>query len=170
MSNTTSWTARVEWLDHTGGYNEARIDEIVDALEGLSPALGFEHDDRPGYPVACSATVTLEDSSLRQAFAAAVKAVEAATGARAIAAEVLPTHEFDRRQEIPTIPDLVGLSEIARMADVSRQRAAQLTALEGFPPAVVTVGSGGGLRVKSQVDLWLRAWERKPGRPKAAAD
>lgn len=158
----TSYTARVEWMAHTQ-INDTELDELVDALAKYSAAIGPEDSPENG-PWIYSATITLEASTLRQAIAAALQAVESTAGAKALAIEILPTHEFDRRVDQPLIPPLVGNAEIARMLGVSRQRAGQLVDVEGFPPAAVTTHAG-PLRVKSQVEAWARTWERKSGRP-----
>lgn len=161
----TSWTIRVEWTHIT--YNMTEIDELVDQLVGYSPAISLEHDPGEFYPKIYSATITLEAPSLRQATTSALQLVEAAISQKADGIEVLRTYEFDRRIDAPTFPELVGYAEIAELAGVSRQRAAQLAELDGFPPAVVRVKSG-PLRVKAQVEGWLSRWERKAGRPAKA--
>lgn len=164
MSN---WTARVEWTRVT--YNEAEIDDLIDRLAGHSAAIGLEHDPGEFHPKTYSAIITLDASSLRQATTTALQIVEAATREKANGIEVMRTHEFDRRVDEPTFPELVGYAEIAEMAGVSRQRAAQLADAEGFPPAVVRVKSG-PLRVRKQVVGWLSRWERKAGRPKSQVE
>jgi hypothetical protein len=168
MSNTRSWTVRVNWLDHEGGPNDNELERILSELAGRHAAINLEPDDEHGFVRMC-ATVTLEAASLRQAVAAALADVEAATRSRAYGLEVLPTHEFDRMLNRPSIPELVGYAEIAQMAGVSRQRAAQLPEIPGFPPAVVQVRAG-PLRVRRQVAAWLSGWERKNGRPNKTKD
>lgn len=158
----TSYTARVEWMRHVT-ISETELDELLDALAGYSPAIAPEDSPEHG-PWILSATITLEAGTLRQAIAAALQAVETATEHKALAVEVLPTHEFDRRVDQPLIPPLVGNAEIARMLGVSRQRAGQLVDVDGFPPAAVTTQAG-PLRIKSQVEAWAHTWQRKSGRP-----
>lgn len=164
MTNPTSWTVRVDWLDHTAGPNEAELEQLLDKLAGLHPAINLEHPDQPGAPVRMCATLTLDAATLRQASATALAAVEGAIARKALGIEVLPTHEFDRMLERPQIPELVGNADIADMLGVSRQRAAQLADLAGFPPAVTHIKAG-PLRVRRQVEHWAATWERKTGRP-----
>lgn len=161
-STMTSYTARIEWMRHSET-NEAELDELMDALAVYSAAIGPEDSPENG-PWILAATITLEAGTLRQAIAAALQVVETATGEKALAIEILPTHEFDRRVNKPLIPPLVGNAEIARMLGVSRQRAGQLVDVDGFPPAAV-VTQAGPLRVRSQVEGWARTWERRSGRP-----
>ncbi len=63
-------------------------------------------------------------------------------------------------------PDLVGLSEVAEMLGVSRQRASQLVRdYDDFPAPAASLASG---RVweRPKVETWMRAHPvRRPGRP-----
>jgi len=162
-----NWTARVEWTQYTPS-NDTELAELVDRLAPLAGAIGVEKESAgPGYPETWGAVVTLEAATLRQATVAALQHVEQAIGQKATGVEVLATHEHDRRVLQPSIPELVGYAEIAEMAGVTRQRAAQLGDVIGFPAAVVETKAG-PLRVKSQVARWLSRWERKPGRPPKA--
>ena len=70
-------------------------------------------------------------------------------------------------QEIttPVIPDLVSYAEIAEIAGVSRQRARQFAAIEGFPKPVVETAAG-PLRLKASVEAWVERRNTKPGRPR----
>lgn len=159
------WTARVEWI---AGYvpGEAELDEWTDKLAEHSVAFGVPGEqDKPRL---MSATISLQASTLRQATQDALRLVEGATGSKALAVEVLPTHEFDRRLDEPQIPELVGYAEIADILGVSRQRAREIaTTIKPFPAPAVVVATG-PLFVRSSVESFANTWERKPGRPKAA--
>src|SRR5437870_2103002 len=65
---------------------------------------------------------------LVQACTTAVLLVEAATGAAAIAAEVMTEEEFNAREGFDEIPELLGAAEAAELLGVSRQRVDQLAA------------------------------------------
>lgn len=56
-------------------------------------------------------------------------------------------------------PDLMGLTEIAELFDVSRQRAGQLAEQEGFPEPVAVIAAG---RIWKRADV--EAWARRAGR------
>jgi prophage regulatory protein len=62
---------------------------------------------------------------------------------------------------------LIGRAELAAHWGVSRQRIAQLVALEDFP-APIGFGNGGPVWLVSDVDAW-RAARPGPGRPRANA-
>jgi prophage regulatory protein len=55
--------------------------------------------------------------------------------------------------------DLVGVTEIGRMLDISKQRAHQLAAEPGFPKPAATITAG---RVWKRADV--EKWARKAGR------
>ena len=58
------------------------------------------------------------------------------------------------------VPGLVGLSDIARMLGVTRQRAHQLAASEGFPAPVETIGD----RIRTWSREAVEDWARETGR------
>jgi hypothetical protein len=57
------------------------------------------------------------------------------------------------------VEDLVGVTEIGALLDVSRQRADQLTRLEGFPEPVAVISAGRIWR-RADVETWARATGR----------
>jgi prophage regulatory protein len=57
------------------------------------------------------------------------------------------------------VGDLVGVTEIGNLLGVSRQRADQLTRLEGFPEPVAVLSAG---RIWRLVDV--EEWARTAGR------
>lgn len=78
------------------------------------------------------------------------------------AVEIRNECEFQIRLDEPEIPDLVGLTEIAEMAGVSRQRANTIVKQEGFPAPVLTLAAG-QFRTRAAVENWVENWTRKPG-------
>lgn len=73
---------------------------------------------------------------------------------------------------LATVTDhLVGVSEIARMLGVSRQRAAQLVEEYADFPAPTVALAAGRIWEREAVETWVRAHpDRKPGRPSNRAD
>jgi len=61
--------------------------------------------------------------------------------------EAITEERQERELEQSNLPDLVGLAEIAEMANTTRQRVFQMTANKGFPAALLELRSG---------RLWLR--------------
>jgi prophage regulatory protein len=63
---------------------------------------------------------------------------------------------------------LVGVAEVARMLDVSKQRVSQLARdYEDFPSAEVELASGRVWK-RSSIESWIRKHPaRRPGRPRS---
>lgn len=57
------------------------------------------------------------------------------------------------------VDELVGVTEIGDLLGVSRQRADQLTRIEGFPEAIAAIAAG---RIWRRADV--EAWARETGR------
>ncbi|MEK8226712.1 helix-turn-helix domain-containing protein [Oerskovia sp. M15] len=78
-----------------------------------------------------AAEITLPAESLRQAATTALAIAEtgavraALDGADVLALEVLPTAEFDQRNGLDPMPELVSVTEAAEELDVSRQAVLQ---------------------------------------------
>lgn len=88
-----SWTATVDF-DWPAEPETAAFSIWLDALDGMSPAIGYRH--RRNGTVVCSASLTVTATNLREAVDAAVQMVENATKARALGIDALPTDELDR--------------------------------------------------------------------------
>ncbi len=86
-----------------------------------------------------------------------------------IAVEVLTEEEFCRRLEMPVVPQLVGITEIAELADVSRQRASALQKRPGFPAPVASLRAG-PVWALGQVTRFIDEWPRRNGRPKSTPE
>ncbi|MBI2238126.1 MAG: hypothetical protein HYU54_06340 [Actinobacteria bacterium] len=59
----------------------------------------------------------------------------------------------------------VGVSEIAALLGVSRQRVAELRGRAGFPSPVAELAAG-PVWTRSSLNRFVDSWERKPGRPR----
>ncbi|MDT1992297.1 helix-turn-helix transcriptional regulator [Micrococcus luteus] len=112
----------------------------------------------------------------------APNAVAAATRARALvfslelaqvdtltALEIRTEAERARQLAEPTVPALVGTSEIADMAGVSRQQVFYLAKRPGFPVAVQKIG-GRVLRRRDAVEHWLSTRRHERSEQSAPAD
>ncbi|MCV7609522.1 conserved hypothetical protein [Micrococcus luteus] len=71
------------------------------------------------------------------------------------ALEVRTEEERDRQLATPAIPELVGTSEIAAMAGVTRQHVFNLARGKGFPKPLQRIG-GQDLRSRAAVEHWLK--------------
>ena len=87
----------------------------------------------------------------------------------AIAVEVMTVDELERRANLPTMPPLIGASEVADMLGVKRQRVHQLSKNKpDFPIPLVHVAMG-PLWDQRAIDAFDRHWTRQPGRPARAS-
>jgi hypothetical protein len=159
----TTWTVCVEWTSKAA-LGDEQLDTLTRQLEPLATSAQIEPGDTP------SALLELDARTVRQAFDGAVRAVETACRAAGLSCtvtgvEVLTREEYQRRQANPAIPPLVGLTEIAEMADVTRQRAKALTKTYSDRLPQVAGSESRPLFLRAHVEDFLRSWTRQTGRP-----
>ncbi|MDR7434118.1 MAG: hypothetical protein QN189_03195 [Armatimonadota bacterium] len=70
---------------------------------------------------------------------------------------------FVREIDEPNIPELVGVSEVVRTLEVSKQRVSERARRPDFPAPVATL-SIDPIRKKNATFRFLSRWPRKPGR------
>jgi hypothetical protein len=84
---------------------------------------------------------------------------------RILSGEATADEEFTRRLELPTLPELVGIAEVAAMLAVSRQRASELASQRNFPTPVVKLAAG-PIWTAPMIRAFVESWARRPGRPR----
>jgi hypothetical protein len=62
--------------------------------------------------------------------------------------------------------ELVGVSEVAELLGVSRQRVAQLREREDFPAPIAELAAG-PVWTRTSLTRFVEAWPRRPGRPRS---
>lgn len=82
--------------------------------------------------------------------------------------EILTEDALDKNLAEPVFPEVVSFAEIASMAGVSRQRARQFSAIDGFPAPVIKTAQG-PLMTKAAVESWIENRNTRSGRPTASA-
>lgn len=92
-------------------------DKLVTGLESFSPAAGPADNGSGNIDV----WITLQAASPRQAIDTGIALGAQATDAELVALEVLPTADFDRRQGLTPMPELVGPVDAAGILGISRQ-------------------------------------------------
>lgn len=165
MSTTTAWA--VTFL-YAGSPGEDALVAAEDALASAGACLGADAPDRFSLTVLVGAPDP-------------VRAVEAANGLvrgghqvaeqlgdpPLLGVESLREDEYARRADAPTLPVLLGASEVAALLGVTRQRVHQLaTEHPQFPAPLVRVAMG-PLWDERAVEAFARSWARTPGRPAA---
>ncbi|WP_097992331.1 hypothetical protein [Streptomyces sp. f51] len=139
------------------------IEDLCERLADCEPAVGMAPNGN------LSARVWVETGTARQAIDIALKEITAAAkaagaGQKVIGVELVSEEELDLRNAEPIVPELAGISEIAEMFDVGRQRAAQLAKRDDFPPPVAQLKAG-PVFLASQVRGFEARWDRHGGRP-----
>ncbi|MFF4249074.1 hypothetical protein ACFYY2_32080 [Streptomyces sp. NPDC001822] len=139
------------------------IEDLCERLADCEPAVGMAPNGN------LSARVWVDTGTARQAIDIALREVTAAAkaagaGQSVVGVELMSEAELDRRNAEPIVPELAGVSEIADMLGVGRQRAAQLAKREDFPPAVAQLKAG-PVFLTSQVRGFETRWDRHGGRP-----
>jgi hypothetical protein len=77
------------------------------------------------------------------------------------------TEEFQEAQLAMEPEEYLGVSEVAEMLHVSKQRVSELHGRPGFPEPIADLASGPVWR-RSQLERFLAEWPRRPGRRRSA--
>jgi len=77
----------------------------------------------------------------------------------------LSARRADQPDDLPGLPDLLGVAEVAKRLDVSKQRAAELARTHRLFPAPLAELASGPVWTAWQIGSFERSWTRKPGRP-----
>ena len=81
--------------------------------------------------------------------------------------EVLTHRRLDQELDAPSVPKLVGVSELAEMLGVTRQRVNVLRRSTGFPEPTAELKAG-PVWTESRLARYVGSWNRRPGRRTAA--
>jgi excisionase family DNA binding protein len=111
------WNAHLE-LDLK--MTDDRVDDLMEKLAIYSVSVSGAPHNR------IAVTITLPATSISQAFTSAVAVIEHAAGASIVAAEILPTDEFDARSGLEPVPALSSVSEAAELLGVTKPRVNQM--------------------------------------------
>ena len=159
--------SRREWyvvLDASGRFSGDVAEDLVDALAKFH-ASASHGDGRVGVSLSLEAASPLEAAEKgARVFLGALK-----RPARLEAVEVKSIEDLDKELKRPNYPQLVGVSEVASLLGVSRQRVSELARADYFPAPLAELAAG---PVWDRVSLthFLETWERTPrrkrGRPK----
>ena len=103
-----------------------------------------------------------------KAFAKALRAAKLPRGP-IVEASAQEWSHFEADMDRPNGLELAGVTEVAEMLDVSRQRVSELARLSHFPPPMYDLAAG-PVWAKAAIERFLETWERKPGRPRSAVD
>jgi hypothetical protein len=110
-------------------------------------------------------TLTVAGRDVHEATQKAVKSVLDRVKGTVVAVEIMTTDEADRR--LAEQPIYVGVTEVAHLLGVTKQRVSVLCRRRDFPAPVADLSAGPIWR-KGDLSTFASGWERKPGRPRKA--
>lgn len=113
--------------------------------------------------------LTVSAKNMPEAAARAIEIITAVAPGKILAVEVMTPEEEDRRLAEPAFPELVGVTEIADMLGISRQRLAVLRQRREFPAPVAELAAGPIWRARD-LSTFAEGWQRRAGRPKKSID
>lgn len=117
-----------------------------------------------------SAQISVEATTYDSALLAGVRTIEKAAQATGMPAwpvvvvRAVDVSELDAALGTPDFPAIVGTTEVTQLLGISRQRLHELRVSGRFPLPLAEL-AGGPIWLQSTVDAFLKAWDRKPGRP-----
>lgn len=164
----TDWSVLIEAAalnDNEPELDADAIDDLIAVLEDYSPAVSYGSHR---WAIELSVEAPDGGAALSSAVELVYKAAEKAAVPRwplvrvAVTSAVLVDTELSQSN----IPTLVGVSEIAGLLGVSRQRASELARTADFPVPVASLASG-PVWLEPAVLRFAKSWTRRPGRPRA---
>lgn len=162
-----------EWLIEVGVEMGRRPDsQVCDALLAIVPELVERDASVSTFETGAIGMLWVEapDALAAQDDARqVVKLIAAKTGGFATLVQVRSIDLVAAEVHRPTLPTLLGSSEVGELLGVSRQRVHQLHREHPeFPPPLVQV-SMGPLWDEAAVEKFAQVWDRRPGRRRVTA-
>ena len=162
----TEWSVEVDLEVEVGEGEEAedRIDALLEILEPRSPAVSYQARW-------LSARFIVDERRAKDAAWRGLEVINVALKKAgfnppgdALRFEAESLEALANRVDESNAHELIGVSELAELLTVSRQRASELARSADFPAPVARLQSGPVWR-KTAVARYVGHWERKPGRP-----
>jgi hypothetical protein len=160
--------------DGGGVVGSDKLDDLLSVLDHFSPVVIVPPEEPRGTPIRYGVDLSVLADAAAEATDIAVAAFETAVKEIGlpewpiVKLGVITEAELDASLATSNFPTLLGVSELADLLGVSKQRASELARTASFPSPVATLASG-PVWVEHAVVRYLEEWERRPGRPKAAA-
>lgn len=154
------WTCTVEAV------NDTYTGDVEDLSDGLLARLGIQGAFAAFGDGRITATFPVDSRLVLQATETALKTWnKALDDSSAWSVVSLTARRADQPDDLPGLPNLLGVAEVAKRLDVSKQRATELARTHRlFPPPIAELASG-PVWTAWQIGAFQRSWTRKPGRP-----
>lgn len=143
------------------------VEVYYEVLSENAPALAYGPTE---YSVQMAVAAFEPVEALREAIAAEATAAKKAGLPEwpVVSVSVIEWNYFEMKLDDPTYPTVVGVSELADMLDVTRQRASELARSASFPTPFQELASG-PVWLEPTVRRFVADWDRRPGRPRKAS-
>lgn len=160
------WSVRFEIRLPDLALTEDHADEVMSTLKGHEPALSYgPHAMSARFWVGADSPLRAAESGFRL-FRSALEKANIKTPQYQVAdVEIQSLEDLDRKLMESTIPDLIGVAELAKILRVSKQRASGLARIPDFPKPIARLASGPVWK-KTAIARYIEHWPRRPGRPK----
>lgn len=162
MTNLSGWTVTFEVAGKPGDVEDDALDRLLDLFTPDGGAVtGAQDGSRYGATFSVDATDAIDRATKALNVGLSLFEARAAVAGlptlELVRAEVVTYAEHDAELARPAFPELVGVSEIADILGVSRQRAHQLTKREDFPAPVAELKSG-PIWARPSLELFIDRW------------
>ena len=145
-------------------------EDLAEALEDFSGVVSF---DAMGFGVRLSVRAPRPTAALVDAeniISHFLKKVDFPEPLQVVAAEVQSVAELERQLRMRNFPPLVGISEIAKIVSVTRQRALEVSRRPDFPRPLAVLAAG-PVWNRHAVARFLERWpRRRTGRPRQTVE
>jgi hypothetical protein len=166
----TDWSVRLV-VASTAPPADEQTEALYQNLDAYSPAIGMTRHGTLEFQLAVTAAALLDATTTANQAVQDACASAGLLDTAIVEMEALTWDEFDRRLDLPQVPELWSVSEAAEHLGVTNQRINQL--VHAYPkalPAVVKLAGDRGPRLWL-ADTWRRFAKtgRQSGRPRSAA-
>jgi hypothetical protein len=163
------WSVSVDVAAGRGQRRPPRLEDKLEALmDELGERAGVVHSVTNGRRYGARFCVSAEApaSAVAEALEVFHKAVaNAALPAWAVVEVQAQTMgELKRQNAEPNFPELVGVTELAALLGVTRQRASALAKSQDFPASVAELRAG-PVWTRPSVERFVDRWQRRVGHP-----
>ena len=163
------WSVRLEAAG-AEPYDQALLGELLDRLAGRDAAVTGSPEEPSDDLIRYGARLSVCAAEPVEALVLARELFQSA--ARAIGLPSWPLHQvevvterdLDAELVRPAFPELYGMAELAERLGVSRQRASIVSGKPDFPRPVAVLKAT-PVWTAGSVARFLRAWQRRAGRP-----
>jgi hypothetical protein len=162
-----SWTVSFDATGDSGEVLEDALEEFLDLLVDRGGAVNASSaGDRYGANFSVAEPVQNAAEAVAVGYDVFTALAEKAGLPTwpVVRTDAMTSDEQDRDLERSTFPELIGVSEVADILGVTRQRASALAKSPGFPDPVAILASG-PVWTRSSLSRFIDEWPRREGRP-----